>query len=290
MSTLFIVNRTAGNGRAGREWDRIYPKISRLFLDMKVAFTEYPGHASKLASESTDETIISCGGDGTLNEIVNGVAGKKVKIGIIPLGTGSDFGKTVGISELNKAISTIKRGKTKKIDVGKIIFLGDGNTRLFVNILEIGFGAEVMNFVNSHKFFGKLSFLLGVISVIRKLKRFTIDFNYDGNNKVDTIEVIVANGRYFGGGMLASPNSRIDDALLDLHILRPYSRIKTLLNLNKLISGKYISMGLSIEGRSERFTFLDKGNLIEVDGEVVGRTPIEVTVLPAYLEMILPDQ
>ncbi|MEM0127552.1 MAG: diacylglycerol kinase family lipid kinase [Thermoplasmatales archaeon] len=290
MSTLFIVNRTAGNGRAGREWDRIYPTVSRLFPELRVAFTEYPGHASILAKESDDDIIISCGGDGTLNEVVNGAVGKKAKIGVVPLGTGSDFGKTIGARDVGKAISTIVDGKTKMVDVGKVTYVDDGKTRFFINILEIGFGAEVMMYVNRHKSLGRLSFLLGVISVIGKMKRFTTDFSYDGNSKVETIEVIVANGRYFGGGMLASPDSLINDGLLDLHILKPFSKFKTLVNLNKLISGKYISMGLSIERKSSAFKFSDLGNLVEVDGEVIGKTPISVEVIPSSLEMILPDQ
>ncbi|MGC8618646.1 MAG: diacylglycerol/lipid kinase family protein [Thermoplasmata archaeon] len=290
MSILFIVNRTAGNGRAGREWDKFYPKIKGTFPDFRVVFTESQGHATFIARDSDEDLIVSCGGDGTLNEVANGLAGKKAKLGIIPLGTGSDFGKTIGVRDVDKAIATIIEGKSKRFDVGKVNFESLGTSRFFVNILEIGFGAEVMSYVNRHKAFGRLSFLMGVISVIGKLKRFSTEFSYDGKETAETIEVIVANGRYFGGGMLASPSSSIDDGFLDLHILKPVSRISTLINLNKLVSGRYISLGLSIEAKSPRFRFSDMGNLVEIDGEVVGRTPISVEILPGYLEILVPSQ
>jgi len=290
LSVLFIVNRTAGNGRAGNEWDEFFPKIRTAFPEMRVAFTEYQGHATAIARDSEEDIVVSCGGDGTLNEIVNGIAGKNVKLGIIPLGTGSDFSRTLKIKDIDMAIASILQGKTIKVDVAKVDFPKEGKSRIFMNVLEIGFGAEVMSFVNRHKSLGRLSFLLGVFSVIGKLERFTVEYSYDGRDRADTIEVIVANGRYFGGGMLASPQSMIQDGLLDIHILKPFSRIKTLLNLNKLISGEYISLGLSIEGKSQKFQVFEEGNLVEMDGEVVGRTPISIEILAGYIDLIVPSQ
>lgn len=291
MKIIFIVNPVAGNGRAREAWERVENLIKGIFNNYDVAFTSHPLHAVEIARDAVKsgyDTVVSCGGDGTLNEVINGTIGSNVKVGLIPTGTGSDFGKTLGIRGIEKAIEVIKNGKSEKIDVVKVDY-GDGkDSRYFVNILEIGFGAEVMNYVNSHKKGRKYSFILGILSVIWKLQKFNARFDTDSSQEMKTIEVIIANGKYFGGGMFASPISSIDDGFLDVHVLKPVSRIATLSRMRDLISGEYISKGYSYDFRAKSFIYNGDGNLFEMDGEVIGHTPLRVTVMERALNFLIP--
>ncbi len=290
MKVLFILNPTAGNGRAGKEWPLVEEIIKDEFPGYKVERTEYPGHATEIAGRAIGErydTIVSCGGDGTLNEVLNGVVGSDVKIGLIPLGTGSDFGKTIGVRDIRRAIEVLKGEKVKKADVAMATFNEEGKRRYFINSLEIGFGAEVMRYVNSHPRYGRLSFIIGILSVLRKLRKFRIA-NGSNNPEMETIEVIVANGKYFGGGMLASPSSSISDGILDIHILRPVSRLTTIMRLRNLMDGSYIEKGFSHESKAKEIHFSNEGNLVEMDGEVVGKTPVTVSIRENEINLIVP--
>ena len=291
MKLLFIVNPSAGNGNAGKEWPEIEKEIESNFPEHECVLTERPGHATELARNGAlkgFDTIVSCGGDGTLNEVINGVAGSEIRVALIPLGTGSDFGKSIGIRSIQDALKVLKSGRTEKVDLANVTFDETGTSRTFINILEIGFGAEVMKYVNSHSKAGKNSFLIGVLSVLMKLKRFRVKFELDKLQEMDTIEVIVANGKYFGGGMLASPGSIISDGNLDVHILKPVSKLTTLLRLKNLMNGTYIEKNFSYELRGKAFHFLGKGNLVEMDGEVVGNTPISISLFEKGVNFVVP--
>ena len=291
MKLLFIVNPSAGNGNAGKEWPEIEKEIDSNFPEHECVLTERPGHATELARNGAIkgfDTIVSCGGDGTLNEVINGVAGSEIGVALIPLGTGSDFGKSIGIRSVQDALKALKSGRTEKVDLANVTFDETGTSRTFINILEIGFGAEVMKYVNSHSKAGKNSFLIGVLSVLMKLKRFRVKFESDKLQEMDTIEVIVANGKYFGGGMLASPGSIISDGNLDVHILKPVSKLTTLLRLKNLMNGTYIEKNFSYEFRGKAFHFLGEGNLVEMDGEVVGNTPISISLLEKGVKFVVP--
>lgn len=291
MTILFIVNPAAGNGKAEKEWPAIARLLAENFTGYDSEFTRGPLHAIELAKDAVlkgHDTVVSCGGDGTLNEVINGLAGSDVKAALIPLGTGSDFGKTIGIRSVQDAISALKGGKSDRIDLTNVTFEESGKSRIFINVLEIGFGAEVMKYVNSHSKRGSNSFILGVLSTVWKLKKFKPGVEQEGLNDVETIEVIVANGKYFGGGMLASPSSLANDGILDVHILKPVSRLSTILHLRYLMNGTYIEKNLSYENRVTSIRFKEGGNLVEMDGEVVGNTPISINVIQKGIDFILP--
>lgn len=291
MSILFLVNPAAGNGRAERDWPAIAQSIKEDFKEFDYEFTQRPLHATELAKNAVlkgYETIVSCGGDGTLNEVINGVCGSDVRIALLPLGTGSDFGKSIGIRSVREALLALKSGKSERVDIAKVEFGETGQSRMFINVLEIGFGAEVMRFVNSHTKRGSGSFVSGILSTVWKLKKFSTALDPDESKYVDTIEVIVANGKYFGGGMLASPKSEINDGVLDVHILRPVSRLTTIIRLRSLMNGTYIDRNYSYENKVKSIRFSQKGNLVEMDGEVIGNTPLSIEVDKKGINFVVP--
>ncbi|MEM3198920.1 MAG: diacylglycerol kinase family lipid kinase, partial [Thermoplasmata archaeon] len=251
MKIFFIINPIAGNGKALEEWEKNKIKIFKNFGEQNYEFTKYPGQAIEISKKISNEDfdlIVSVGGDGTLNEVVNGLVNSNKTIVILPFGTGSDFGKTIGIRNLDDFLIAVKNGKKIKVDIGNVYFTEQSFSRYFINILEIGFGAEVMNYVNKHKSLGKYSFILGIISTLSKMKKFDLNIQLNTIKKTfSTIEVIVANGKYFGGGMLASPDSKIDDGFLNLHILKSFSKLTSVIRLRNLISGEYIKKGYSYD-------------------------------------------
>ncbi|MGB9815116.1 MAG: diacylglycerol/lipid kinase family protein [Thermoplasmata archaeon] len=290
MRMFFIINPVAGRGKTVKHWqiymDKIFSDIGR----QDFAYTEYSGHATELARSAVKggyDAVISVGGDGTLNEVVNGIAGSDLILSMIPLGTGSDFGKTIGIRNLEDFLSAVKSGRTIIADIPLAYFPERGEKRYFINILEVGFGAEVMSFVNRHKALGRYSFILGIFSTLSRMEKFNLYATYDsGDIEQETIEAIIANGRYFGGGMLASPGSSIDDGLLDVHILKPVSRFSTIFQLRHLISGKYIEKGYSLDFSTSKIRIKNAGILVEMDGEVVGKTPVEIDLMKNHLRII----
>ncbi len=291
MKILFIVNPVAGGGQAGKVWKEKGNEIIASFPESKAIFTEKPGDAKEISREAVKEgyeAVVSCGGDGTLNEVVNGIIGSGLSLGLLPLGTGSDFGKTVGIRDLGSAIKTIKDNRTMRIDAGMVEF-ANGGKRYFINSVEAGFGADVMNYVDSHRRLGSSSFIIGVLASIVRLRRFDAEISVDYRpEKKRTIEIIVANGRYFGGGMLASPESRPDDNILDIHILKPIGRLQTIFQLRELINGTYIEKGHSYEFKGKNIEINAENILIEMDGEVVGKTPVKISVIPGAINLIIP--
>ncbi len=291
MKALFIINPVAGGGRAGKVWEERGEELLSLFPDSESQFTSKPGDATEMSGKAEEhgfDTVVSCGGDGTLNEVINGIIGSRVSLGLLPLGTGSDFGKTVGIRDLESAIKALKGNKKMQIDVGKVEFIG-GRTRYFVNSAEAGFGAYVMDYVDNHRRLGSSSFIVGVLASLVRLKKFEAHVSVDYRSDINkTIEIIVANGRYFGGGMLASPDSRPDDSILDVHVLEPVGRIKTILQLRELIDGTYIQKGHSREYRGKNIEINAKNILVEMDGEVIELTPIKIEMVEKALSMIVP--
>ncbi|MEM3675511.1 MAG: diacylglycerol kinase family protein, partial [Thermoplasmataceae archaeon] len=209
-----IINPTAGFRSAPLGW----PDIKRMVHDVThdVVYTESQGHATSLAAEAVAsgvEGIIVVGGDGTVNEVIQSVAGKDVIIAPIMAGTGSDFMRSLGSPGAPEVVSALTSGIFTKIDSAII----ESNTfkRRFINIMEVGFGAEVMRYVNSHRR-NRFSFYAGILGSIWKLTSYEIELLYNGlHDDAEAIEIVVANGRYFGGGMLASPASSLTDGKLD---------------------------------------------------------------------------
>jgi len=291
MKILFIVNPVAGGGLAERVWKEKSSEVMASFPESRTIFTEKPGDAKDISKEAVNEgydVVVSCGGDGTLNEVVNGIIGSNISLGILPLGTGSDFGKTVGIRDFNSAIKAIKGNKKMKIDTGVVEFT-DGVKRYFINSLEAGFGADVMNYVDNHRRLGSASFIIGVFASLVLLRKFDAEISVDHSvEKKRTIEIIVANGKYFGGGMLASPESRLDDTVLDIHVLKPIGRLQTIFQLRELINGTYIEKGHSYEYRGKKIAINASDILVEMDGEVVGKTPVNITIIPGSITLMTP--
>ncbi|MGA3206665.1 MAG: diacylglycerol kinase family protein [Syntrophales bacterium] len=301
---VFIVNPHAGNGYTGRQW----PRIHAMARDRLGYFTSYltarPGDAARIAKMEIiegAELIICVGGDGTLNEVVNGFMDESGPIrndtllGFVPNGTGCDFIKTVPIpAGIEQSLDTIKEGYIKIIDVGRLQHRNDHGlpvTRYFHNIVSFGLGGEVDERINkSSKAFGPfISFIWAtVISIFlygKKNIRIQIDNSYDRH--VIAWNIAVANGQYHGGGMHVAPDAVIDDGLFHITVIGNLSLGEVFRHLPKLYNGRIkdikdvsILTGKTISASSEERV------LVDCDGEQPCCLPIVADIMPAALRMI----
>ena len=302
--TVFIVNPHAGHGSTGREWHRIEREARRLLGSFETCMTAGPGDATGIARHHLLQgcaRIVCVGGDGTLNEVVNGFMDETGPIrpdallGFIPNGTGCDIARTPPLDRnLEKSLEILRRGHVRKIDLGRLHFQDHGGrptVRYFHNIASFGLGGEVVDRVNStSKRFGPfLSFIWATVISIFSYGRKRIRLHVDGDFEMDVTiwNVAVANGQYHGGGMCVAPDAVIDDGLFHLTVIGDMTLPQVFLNLPKLYNGRIKTIGqvftrtaLRVLAESEQTVLLD------VDGEQPGRLPVAIDMVPGAIRMI----
>ncbi len=267
--------------------------------------TERKGHATELAFNAINESVdilIAAGGDGTMNEVINGVMQtqleqrNKILVGLFPLGTGNDFARTAKFAKsVNELAESIKKEEPQQIDLGCIEFDDQKNERkkrYFNNIAEVGVGAKTVEIVNkSKKTLGSnLTFLMGVLKAFVGYKQQSVsikanDFNWEGK----IVDVCLANGRYFGSGLGIAPGASLNDGKLSLVIVGNIKIIHFLWYLPNLRKLK------KINHPEVHYVKIDNcrisGNQqypVEMDGENVGFTPFTAKVIPGALRLLKP--
>ncbi len=304
---VFIVNPKAGGGRVGKQWPGIEREIKQLFAGAyRVRHTTSPGHAAALTQEELRlgaDIVVAVGGDGTLHEVVNGFfcAGQPVKpqaaVAILCLGTGADFGRSLNWpTQIMPALQRLRQPKIRAIDVGQAQFIGckgEKATRHFINILDFGIGGAVVARVNrTTKFFGgRVSFFLAIAATLLTYRNQLVSFQVD-DGPVCTERLnnfIVANGKFFGGGLKPAPNAELGDGYFDVVRLGDLSRMEAFTNLPNLRQGKHLSQPKVSSCRARRIRAESCDNSenvwIDMDGELVGRLPLDVSIMPQALRI-----
>jgi YegS/Rv2252/BmrU family lipid kinase len=286
----FIVNPAAARGKA----DKIGYKLNELCaakgLDFDLEFTKKRGQATDLAHEAANkyECIVAVGGDGTVNEIVNGIVGKKVKLGIIPVGSGNDFVKALNIPlKLNAALDTLVALKTRFVDVGK------AGTVYFHNGLGIGFDAWVVEeSFKVKKLRGNAIYLYSVLRTIYGYRAPYMHCCYDNHTREEKLFMIsVGNGTSMGGGFKLTPFAQLDDGLLDLTIIKDLTKWEIYQNLISVYFGKHTQMPQVTVGRTKKLEIeSEEGFAAHVDGELLSLNikSLEITIVPKSLEIVIP--
>ena len=302
--TAFIINPHAGNGSAGSTW----PFIETLAKDRLGPFEAYmtkgPGDALIFAKNAVAEKtkrLVCVGGDGTLNEVVNGImmneesVRSELMLGFIPNGTGCDFIRTVSISrDTEQAMDLIASGRTRSIDLGVLLLKNHKDhdrCRYFHNIASFGLGGEVAHRVNrmTRTLGPFISFmwatLISVFLYGTKRIRILIDGSFE--KEVSVWNVVVANGQYHGGGMWVAPNASVCDGLLHVTIIGDLTIPEVFLNLPKLYNGRIHDIGKVITRTCKKVAAIsDERVLLEVDGEQPGMLPVVAKILPGALDVI----
>jgi diacylglycerol kinase (ATP) len=304
--SVFIVNPRSANGTTGKNWAKISREIMRgLKSDINVRLTERQGHGTTLASEAIKEgyeRVVAVGGDGTINEVMNGFFEKgrlissNAALAVMSIGTGSDFVKTLEFPTTPfEAAERIRLGKVWTIDLGKCTFTGlDGEerSRFFINIADFGSGGAVVDKVNrtTKVLGGQISFLWGILTTLptykNRLTKYRVDDGLEEEKVLNTF--IVANGRYYGGGLKPAPNAELDDGVFDIVSIGDVGFFEAISSLGKFRKGTYLeipkvtfSKGKTVVASSE------ETQLVEMEGEVVGRLPARFEMLPRAMKIII---
>lgn len=300
---FIIVNPNAGNGKGKKDWPRIEKLFEKENLPVTSRFTEKKGDAIIIARDAVlngYRKIISVGGDGTLNEVINGIFTQDkiptwiITVGMIPVGTGNDWGRMFGIPLVYEgSIKVIRENKTMLHDIGAIVYHidNDQHKRYFINIAGLGFEAVVVKKTNRQKDKGRsnnliyfLNLITSLISFKKTLAEITID-NKKSQSRVFSINV--GNGRYCGGGMRQTPDALPDDGLLDITVIKEMGRIEIIRSLNILYDGTILSHPKVDGYRSTNMKVSTESLLYaEADGESLGHTPVEFSILPASVNVI----
>lgn len=306
MERIFaIVNPVSANRMTSKEW----PAFKRLLLEkgyeVEDVFTEYPGHGTRLSRQALKAgytTIMSVGGDGTMNEVMNGFfedgrpAAADSRLVVFSRGTGCDFIKSLGMSKgIEDLLAVLERNKEKMIDVGRADITGrDGNTstRYFANVADIGIGAETANRVNKHskRLRGKLSFLIGTATTLMLYRNKELEVTIDEKMviKEKMSLVVVANGKYFGGSMKVAPDAVLDDGLFDVIIFGDLSKPDFIKSFPLVYEGRHMSHPKLKLIRGSRVKVTSGGNaLLELDGEIPGHDDVEFTIMRKVLKLLV---
>jgi YegS/Rv2252/BmrU family lipid kinase len=303
MRTFLVVNPRSANGDTGRRWPDISAAVSKSMGEVGSAFTDAPMHAAALTAEALDKgyrCIVSVGGDGTLNEVVNGFFLAKggppqgATVAVIPRGTGGDFRRSFGWSaDLRAACARIRGEETRALDVGRVSFIdaaGRAAQRYFVNVASFGVSGQVDKEVNraSKGLGGKATFFLASVKAMWRYRDQLVRLRADGGTwqeeRITT--VAVANGQYFGGGMRVAPTADTSDGHFDVTVWSGYTLLDFALKSGRIYSGTHVQLPGTrtfrahvLEAESEEEVLLD------VDGEQPGRLPVRMELLPAALRL-----
>lgn len=288
MKTLFIVNPVAGRNNSLKIWNEIKTKIT---IPYESVLTKTPGDAIKIAAQAVSEgftRVVAVGGDGTVSEVVNGIAGTDVELGIIPAGSGNDLIKTLDIPQSPiDALAVVEKGQSQKIDLGKY------DKGYFINVAGAGFDAETLYTNQNIKFLkGPLAYVTSVIWTLIRYSPGKAKIEIDGKIYHRKLWLaVVANGQYIGGGMRISPDAVVDDGLFDISLVGEISKLEIIRFLPSVFSGGHKNHKAFevIRGKNVKIEF-ETPVAAQVDGEIIGHTPVTFSIMPKALKVVRNKQ
>ncbi len=316
MKPLLIVNPRSAGGKTGALFEKMRGPIERHLGHVDVAFTERQRHAVDIAREAASDgraMVIAVGGDGSIHEVVCGLmeardAGKKPpKLGIIGAGTGGDYRRTLGFeNRLDRYCEAIAEGNTRAIDVGRFSYAthtGERKSSFFVNILSVGMSGYVDQLVaeSTRTLGGTMAYFSSSVkglvrSTVGRLKCTVWREDSSREETIETRCIAICNGRYFGSGMQIAPMAHPDDGLFDVVDLGGASRFQFFLVSSRMYTGTHVESLDVKHYRCERIQLellnedVASRFLLDVDGEPLGRLPIEVEMVPGAIEVLVPKQ
>ena len=309
MTAFVVVNPTSGNGGTGHDWPKIRAGLELLFPLMTVSESHARGEAAKLVRAALKEghlDIIAVGGDGTINEAINGffengaAVSPDAVFGFVSSGSGGDFRRTFGIgSGYEAAIARLKQSRIRRLDVGRVACLspkGEPVSRYFVNVASFGFSGQLVARINRARiarlfgggFARAFHALAALIGWRPQRVRLITNAGYD--EIAGIANVAVANGRWFGGGLRIAPQAEPGDGLFDIVVMGGTPRRHILRALKKVRSGAHLSepgVRLVRASRLMAAPTVDTHGAVtvETDGESAGLLPATFEILPSAINL-----
>lgn len=305
MKTFLVVNPRSAGGQTGKRWAELSAQVNRSIGEFGHGFTEGAMDAARIARKAVQdgyECVVAVGGDGTINEVLNGffhegrAINPRAALGIIPRGTGGDFRRAFGWDlELDSALARLRSEHTEPFDVGFVEYVnheGKPEQRYFANIASFGVSAVVAHEVNtsSKALGGNLSFMWGTVKGLVKYSAPKVRIRADAGSQdpVSVTVVAVANGRYFGSGMCVAPGALTHDGLFDVTVWSGYGLNDFLFKSKGIYNGQHVTWKGTRQLQCRSFEAESENGqevLIEVDGEVPGRLPAKMTILPGAIRL-----
>jgi diacylglycerol kinase (ATP) len=311
---LVVVNPKSAAGSTESRWAQVASDLRAHFGAFQVAFTKKQGDGIVLARRGAEQGrkfIIACGGDGTINEVANGILEsnpEEIELGVLPSGTGGDFRRTLGMpTDAREAAKGLKTGQTKKIDVGRVTFFnfaGEEISRYFLNVSSFGLSAAIIERVKTKNKFewlphdllrGKATFAFSTLQEVLDLNYTTVRVKIDEREEklLNTINFAVANSRFFGGGMKIAPDAQLNDGLFDVVNIGDIKTAKILLNAYTLYAGSHLNLEEVNHIHAKRIEVKPANGQeihLETDGELPGKLPATFEIVPNALKVRVPKQ
>jgi len=297
-SAVFLVNPASANGATGRRWPKLERRAQELGLTGETLLSERPGHLTELAREAArdEHLLVVVGGDGTLNEVVNGVAGTGAEIAVLAAGTGQDFGRTYGIpTRFDDAVRVAIAGTPRTIDIGRVTYRtpdGGEGLRFFVNVGSAGMSGAVARRANSMSkaLGGRATFYYALVREFLAWQNTEVTVQFDNTERHGRMhDVIVANGKWHGGGMKLAPDARSDDGLFDTVLIGDVTKLDFVTTSPKLYGGGHVRHPRIEVVRSATVAIDAAEHLpLELDGEPDGTTPARFEIVRGGLRVRVP--
>jgi YegS/Rv2252/BmrU family lipid kinase len=303
---LVIVNPNAGKKRGEKDWPEISALLKEAGFEFVHEFTAHRNHAAALAESYIRQgfqKIIVVGGDGTMNEVINGIfsqdkfATTDIMVGMIMVGTGNDWGRMYNLKEkYRKAVKTIKKQRQFIQDAGLVTYQDSNGEakRYFINSAGMGYDALVVKMTNRAKDEGgggPLSYLVNLMKGLFKYHHAYLDIQVDGtsvyNGRVFSISVGIC--KYSGGGMMQLPFADPDDGLLDVTIFKKVTKMTVIRHIKKLYSGKFTHLTFVQTHQGNTVSIIstvDDQPFLETDGESLGQSPFSFRLVPKSIRVI----
>jgi diacylglycerol kinase (ATP) len=289
-------------------WSKLRQEIRALGIEFDEHFTSRAGEATQIASrafKSGIERVIAVGGDGTLNEIVNGYFNRDGRayndaaaVGLFPSGTGSDFGRSAGITNRSDSIRALLNPSTRAIDVARADFQrinGERAGRFFINVASFGLGGDVSGMVNRWRnslprwIGGRVRFSAAAVVALGRYRNVRVSLHLDDQRElgVSSNLIVVANGKFAGGGMMLAPDAKLDDGLLDVIVTDAITRWDVIKELPRIQRGLHLNHPKVSALRAREISIESEAPMaVDLDGEMVGYTPVRISLLHGAVRFI----
>ena len=309
---LVVVNPQASIGKCGKDWPEIKHLLDVNGFEYDHVLTEHPKHAIDIVRQHITEKgyqkIISVGGDGTNNEVINGIFTQNrfptsdITMGIIPIGTGNDWRRTFNFNiDYQESIDILKKEHRFLHDVGKVTYYnnGDPQERYFLNAAGTGLNEMVCNRTNQLKSKGKggsVRYMLSTANCLFRFKCVHIQLDIDDQRVFDDeiLSLSVGNGKFNGGGMMMMPNAIPNDGLFDVTVVKKVGMVKFAASINNIYDGTFVDKLKEVSlyrGKKIRIVSIPAHQLLlETEGETLTNSPFDFEILPLALYMIIPGE
>lgn len=297
-----IVNPSSGSGKAGKKWMFIQSLLLSKKVLFEYKFTEPDTRGDVLAKSAIEKgyrKIISIGGDGNLQDVLNGImtqsvcATTEVCVGVVSLGTGNDWIKTKQLpTRIVDAIEVILNGRQFVQDVGVCEYTlnGERKQRYFHNFAGVGFDSYLLERTISLKKLGTVAYLLGMLKCLISYRKPVLNIHVNGKEIIATTYLVLAGiGKFGGGGMKLTPGAEMDDGKFFLSIAKDFTKLEVILNIAKLYDGSFINMSKVETLECSSLTIhAPSDTKIEADGEVLGNSPFSISIIPKAFKVMIP--